>query len=278
MNMGTLIYLNDQFIEGEKAMISPLDLSILRGYGVMDYLRTHHGKPFHLQKHLNRFVTSAEIVGLTVPKTIEEMEKIVEELIRRGNFGETGIKLILTGGVSQDQLLPEGPPTFFAVAYPFPAFPKRYFEEGIKIITECYQRPFPKSKTTQYLPAIMGMKRAAQEGAVDVLFHTEKGTLLETGTANFFAVKGGRVITPKEGILEGITREVAIELSNAIEQEISIKDIPFFEGAFLTSSNKEIMPVIQIDHHVINNGIISPVIHNLMNAFASYTNSVPVFL
>ena len=160
--------------------------------------------------------------------------------------------------------MPGGNPTFFAVAYPFKPFPKIYFEKGIKITTECYQRPFPLAKTIQYLPAIMALKK----GEVDVLFHDENGYLLESGTANFFAVKEGKIITPSEGVLKGITRQVVLELEEVEERKIHFSEIESFEGAFLTSSNKEIMPVIQINNHVI-----PLTVQDLMKRFANHVKS-----
>lgn len=239
----------------------------------MDYIRTYGGKPFRLREHLERFILSAEEIGLTVPKSLGEMEEIVEKLLEKASFPETGIKVVLTGGVSEDQLMPEGKSVFFAVAYPFKPFPEIYFEKGIKITTECYQRPFPKAKSTQYLPAIVALKKGAQKGAVDVLFHDEEGFLLETGTANFFALKDGEFITPKEGVLEGITRQVVLELTQVTQRKIHKSEIESFEGAFLASSNKEIMPVIQIDHHLVNSSVIPLKIQDLMQQFAHHTRS-----
>lgn len=275
--METLVYIHDQFIEGSKAHVSALDLSVLRGFGVMDYLRTYGGRPFRLKDHLERFIFSAEEFGLKVPKSIEEIEEIIEELLRSVFFEETSIKLVLTGGVSEDQLMPEGDSVFFAVAYPFKPFPDIYFEEGIKITTECYQRPFPKAKSIQYLPAIVALKKGEKKGAVDVLFHDEKGFLLETGTANFFALKEGKFITPRKGILEGITRKVVLELEDVKERAIHKSEIKSFEGVFLASSNKEIMPVIQIDNYIINNCVIPLRIQDLMKRFANHTRAAELF-
>ncbi len=266
-----LIYLNDQFVSKEEAHVSALDLSILRGYGVMDYLRTYRGRPFRLRAHLERFIASAKEVGLKVPTSLEEMEAIVEELLVKTQFEETSIKLVLTGGISDDQLLPEGPPTFFIVAYPLVPFPESYFKKGIKIITECYQRPFPQAKSIHYLPAIIGLQKAHAKGAVDVLFYDEKGHLLETGIANFFALKEGKLITPKEGILKGVTREVVLELFPVEERDVHKEEISTFEGAFLTSSNKEVMPVVQIDDLLIGKGEVSPAIRDVMKTFSQET-------
>ncbi len=269
--MRTLVYINGKFIDGTEAKVSALDLSVLRGFGVMDYFRTYGGTPFCLRAHLERFVASAAMLDLEVPLGMDVMEKGVQELILRGGFKETSVKVVLTGGVSSDQLMPEGEPTFFAVAYPLVPFPKRYFDEGVFITTEVYQRPFPKAKSIHYLPAIVALKKAEKRGAVDVLFHDEKGWIRETGTANFFAIKKGKIITPKEGILEGITRKIVMELCDVEEREIHMDEVGEFEGAFLASSNKEVMPVISIDSFVINNYVIPLTIRNLMQSFSNYT-------
>jgi len=249
--MDPIVYLDGQFFPAREAKISALDLSVLRGYGVMDYLRTYQGEPFHLEAHLMRFKNSAEEIGLTLPKSIGEMSEIVIELIERGSFPESSVKVVLTGGVSADQYLPVDNPSFFAVVYPFEPFPPEYFSQGIKILTECYARPFPIAKSIHYLPAIVAVKKAEKAGAVDVLFHDERGYLLETGTANFFAVKDGTILTPKDSILIGVTRQVVLELAKSRfhveERPIHLEEIPTFDGVFLTSSNKEVMPVSQIN-------------------------------
>lgn len=108
-------------------------------------------------------------------------------------------------------------------------------------------------------------------------FLMNKGFLLETGTANFFAVKEGKVITPKTDVLEGITRKVVLELEDVEERKIHKTEIESFEGAFLTSSNKEIMPVIQIDNHVINNRVIPLRVQDLMKRFANHTRPAVIF-
>ena len=73
------------------------------------------------------------------------------------------------------------------------------------------------------------------------------------------------------GVLEGITRKVVLELEAVEQRPIHKSEIKSFDGVFLASSNKEIMPVIQIDNHVINNCVIPLRIHDLMKRFANHT-------
>jgi len=268
------VYLNDQLIPAAEAKISVLDLSVLRGFGVTDYLRTYGGTPFRLRDHLIRFQNSAEVIGLTIPKTLEEMTSIVEEMLAQATFPETSIKLVLTGGTSPDQYLPCGNPIFFVIASPFVPFPKSYFEEGIKVTTECYARPFPTVKGIHYLPAVVAVQKGQKVGAIDVLFHTERGHLLETGTANFFAVKDGTIITPSSSILKGITRQMVLELAEGKfrveERVIHLNEIPTFDGCFLTSSNKEVMPISQINELTFT---IPHEVRTLMNDFSIFVSA-----
>ncbi|MCB1084865.1 MAG: aminotransferase class IV [Chlamydiia bacterium] len=272
--MKSLVYLNGEFLEGKEAKVPALDLSVLRGFGVMDYFRTYGGVPFRLREHIERFFGSAECISLTIPHTFGELEEITKALVEKAPFDEMGVKLVLTGGSSPDQLMPGGGEIFFATAYPFIPFPREYYEKGIKVTTGLYARPFPEAKSINYLAAIVALKEGEKKGAVDVLFYDEKGRILETATANFFAIQKGRIITPKSGILRGITRRVIFELCDVEEKDILLEEIATFEGAFLTSSNKEVMPVIQIDHHLINGGKIPPIIRQLMADFSSATKNL----
>lgn len=249
------VYLDGELIPGNKAKISALDLGVLRGYGVNDVLRTYGRVVFRMEDHLVRFRRSAEEVGLTLTRSKEEISAIIDEMIVYTRSSEVSLKLVLTGGVSPDHYLPVGNPTFFAVAYPFVPFPEAYFQRGVKIVTECYSRPFPNAKSIHYLPAIVAMQKAKKVGAVDVLFHTQDGTLLESGTANFFAIKEEKIITPASQVLRGITRKVVLDLAqkrfSVEERAIHFEEISSFDGAFLTSTNKGVMPVSHINEHAL---------------------------
>jgi len=271
--MDTWVYINGEWLPNAEAKISVLDLSILRGYGVNDYMRTYGREFFELKEHIIRFQRSAEEVGLKVPFSAEAIATMVEGAKDHVSTGEISLKLMLTGGISPDQFLPVGNSTFFIVAYPLVPFPEIYFKKGIKVITECYTRPIPQAKSIHYLPAIVAMQKAKKEAAADVLFHTEQGTLLETSTANFFAVKKGTIITPVSSILIGITRQVVLELAKkkfpVEERDINLSEIPSFDGAFLTSSNKEVMPISQINAHPLS---IPEEVRTLMQDFSKFTS------
>jgi len=266
-------YIDDKIVSADDAKLPLTDLSILRGYGIFDYLRTYQNIPFHLSDHLKRFRQSAESIGLSLPKPLSEIAKNIETLLEKVPYSEVGLKIVLTGGVSSDLFMPSNAPTFFLLAYPFIHLPQKLYDEGIAVITKNYSRSLPTIKSIQYLPAILAMKEANEKGASDVLFVSDQGILTEATRANFFAFKGDTLITPARDILSGITREVVLELAQdhfPIEiRDIQLDECSSFTGAFLSSTDKEILPINRIND--ISLGEIPPSILHLRSIFASYT-------
>ncbi len=99
---GTIYYINGNFVKKENAFIHVNDIGLLRGYAVFDYLKTYFGKPFRINDHLERLKNSASFIGLKLPKTPEEIKQICLELLKKNNFSESNIRIVITGGVGID--------------------------------------------------------------------------------------------------------------------------------------------------------------------------------
>jgi branched-chain amino acid aminotransferase len=271
-----MYFVNGQYVKEEEAKISILDLAILRGFGVFDYLRTYRGCPFHLWDHLLRLKYSSEHIGLTLPNSLTEIEKIVHQVLTLNRLPEASIKLLVTGGVSADQFTPHPKSNLIVFAYPLSPFSEHFFTEGIKVVTTQLNRSLPTSKTTHYAPAIVAMQRGRTENAQEVLYLNVKNEILEATTSNFFAFKNGTLYTcASDEVLFGITREVVLHLCaphfQLEEQALHYKTIPEMEEAFITSSNREVMPVIQIDGLKIGNGKPGPRTKKILELFRAYT-------
>ncbi len=273
-----MYYISGQYVKEEDAKISILDLAVLRGFSVFDYLRTYQGRPFHLWDHLLRLKYSAEHIGLTLPHSLSEIQDIVHQVLTLNRFPEASIKLLITGGVSPDQFTPHPQSNLILFAYPFSPFSQHFFIEGIKVITTRLNRSLPTSKTTQYAPAIVAMQRGRAENAQEVLYLNAHNNILEATTSNFFAFKNGILYTcSSDEVLFGITREVVLKLAaphfTIKEQALCYEEISEMEEAFITSSNREVMPVVQIDTLKIGNGKPGPRTQNIMELFRNYTHS-----
>lgn len=276
--MNCIYYLNGEFVPAEAAMLPLNDLAIVRGYGVFDYLRTYNGKPFHLQDHLQRLARSAEQIYLQLPHSLSEIHEIVYETLEKNALQEAGIRLVVTGGSSPNFFNPTGPATLAVMIEPAPTYPESYFTEGIKLVTVKMTRELPTVKSINYIGAIMAMRQAAAAGAVEAVYLDADDNLTEATRCNFIGVRGQTLITTAENVLDGITRNVVLQLA-AAEFEIELRPLPYAElaelnEAFITSSTKEVMPVKTIDHLTIGSGRPGAVTQRLHTLFRNYANKL----
>jgi branched-chain amino acid aminotransferase len=251
-------YLNGNYLSGDEAKISILDIGLLRGFSAFEYLRTYKKRPFHLRDHLSRLHYSSSLLGLELPLSLDEIEKIVLNLIEDAT-SEMSIKILLTGGSSEDQMNPLPVGNLIIFAYPFTAFSKLYYEIGLSAITTSQVRTCPMSKTTNYISAILALQEGKAKNAQEALFLNSQGEILEATTSNFFAVKGHSLITcTSDEVLLGITQEVVINLAaphfQIERRSLRFDEISTIEEAFITSSNKEIVPITKINETKIAKG------------------------
>ncbi len=281
-------YVNGHFVAASQAAIAAGDLGLVRGYGVFDVLRTYGGVPFALRPHLQRLQRSAQQIDLALPWTIEELEQLIHRLLAL-NAAATGhypgesdltIRLIVTGGVSADFLLPGNQPSLLILPAPVRTPPAQLYHTGATLVTADIARFMPSVKSINYIGAILGQKQARQAGAVEALYCTQAGVISECTTANFFVVRGGQLITPDQDILAGVTRAVALELAAALG-DVLLRPIPRQElaevdEAFITSTTKEIMPIVRIDDVVIGSGRPGPYTQRLAERFQAHVRQVAV--
>src|SRR3989344_5030398 len=142
------------------------------------------------------------------------------------------VRSVLTGGVTSDGINGETKPTFFILLEPLPTLNKNLYKNGIKLITCDYLREFAQAKTTNYILAVLLQKKLKKEKAFEVLY-TWQDKVLECSTSNFFIFKGDTLITPKDNILIGITRNAVMRLAKE-KFKIEERDIAKEELAFAT--------------------------------------------
>ncbi len=274
--MSNICYFDGKIVPEENAAIPINDMAILRGYGIFDFLRTYGGRPFHLTDHLSRFRRSAEILGLDLPKSTVEIRKIVTECLGKCEHEESNIRLVLTGGPAEDYITPAGKPRLAIMVTETPPLQARWYEDGVKVVTTAFQRQLPEAKTVNYAAAVLALKEASRKNAMEAVYIGERGNLKEGTTSNFFAFVDGKLVTSgTEGILSGITRKVVLELA-AKEFDIEIRDVCKDElngakGAFISSSVRQVLPVVRIDDIVLGDGKPSEETREVLRMFREYT-------
>jgi D-alanine transaminase/branched-chain amino acid aminotransferase len=255
-------FINGQFVEEKFACLHISDLSILRGYGVFDYCRTNNHMPVYLDDHIDRFYRSAGIMHLEVPVSPGELKSIIHQLISKNNISQSGIRMLLTGGYSPDSY-EIVKPNLIVIQHPLVVRAGGSLNHGIKVITHSHTREFPQAKTINYTMGIWLQEKLRQSNAVDVLYHNH-GVVSEFPRSNFFLVtKDDTVVTPKDNVLLGVTRKKILQLAVkdfAIEERtVTLKDIREAREAFMTSTTRRILPIVQIDDVIIGNGMAGPI-------------------
>jgi branched-chain amino acid aminotransferase len=271
-----VFYVDGEFLPENQAVISVNDIGLLRGYGVFDFLRTYNRRPFFLEDHIARLANSARLIGLTMPWSESEVfEVAMKTLARNMDLAEANIRLVVTGGISPDSITPADKTRLLVMVTDLHACPAEWYRDGAAIITTNDERYIPNAKSTNYIPGILALSRARQQGAIESIYVDRYGRLLEGTTANFFAFIGNKLVTPGISILPGITRKVVLKLV-ATEFDVEIRDIHrdemrLMDEVFLTASNKEVVPVTRMDDRIMSDGKPGERTRRIMKLFADYT-------
>lgn len=253
-------YVNGGFVAENNASISVLDLGLLRGYGVFDYVQVYEGRPFHLMDHLLRLKWSCEQIELSLPMALDEMSDLVKALIEKNEIFNAGIRLVITGGkVGEDLLLPGENSNLMIFCHPYIPQPEWFYSRGLRTVTTNMLRLLPSVKILNYMPAIFAMKKAKERDFDDALYLNSKQEILEGTTCNVFFFKEGTWITcDSDELIKGVTRSILIELIKKdypIQyRSVHLSEIESCGEAFLCSSVKDAVPLVQIDDYKIGTG------------------------
>jgi branched-chain amino acid aminotransferase len=255
-------YVDGEFVSADRAMIPVDDLALVRGIGVFDLLRTYHGKPCFLKEHVDRLLASARSIDLQLPWSHDEICRVALETLTRNNLEEANIRIIVTGGSSVDFMSPVGKPRLLVLVTALPNLPEHWYSRGIKVITRKLRRINPGAKSINYLPAAMALRHAQVQGAEEVLYLDDDDHVLEGTTSNVFACIEGRLVTPEQGILSGITRKVVLEIAaghfSVERRDLTILELLKAQEVFITGTNKGLVPVVDVDGNRIGNGRPGP--------------------
>jgi branched-chain amino acid aminotransferase len=276
------VYVNGRIARAEDATIPVYDHGFLYGEGVYETLRTYNRVPFLYDRHVRRLRASAGSLELAVPFTDDELASwIADTMAAAGPFQEAYIRVLLTRGVGEltYDLQSTPVPSLVIIVKPLEEVPARVLTDGIKVALVSILRNHPGSvnpviKANNLLNNALAMQEANRRGAEEGLMCNYRGELSECSQSNFFIVRGGAALTPKNeaGLLEGLTRNFLFEVGGDVGVEVRYEtlfpaDLQSADEAFITSTTKELSPVTQIDNRPIGNGKPGPVTKKLLEAY-----------
>ncbi|MDD5748011.1 MAG: aminotransferase class IV [Actinomycetota bacterium] len=258
------VVLDGEFIESHQAKISIFDRAVFFGDSVFETIRSYHGKPFRLERHLERLRSGCSAMRTALPVAPVELKELSLGLVEKNNLRDCDayLRVTVTGGISSGQtgLRRQEPPSFFIIAKRLEEYPRRFYEKGMSLIISNIRRnsssPLSNTKTGNYADSLIARQEAYDRGADDSLMLTTAGNIAEATSSNIFYVRDGNIRTPDLGcgLLPGITREAIIEI--CAEKEIPVNSVTegpeaIFEAeeVFLTNALMEVMPVSGIEDH-----------------------------
>ena len=265
--------INGEIVSKDQASLKLNDLALLRGYGAFDFFLLEEGRCCFIEDYLNRFFNSATLLGLEITQSKQSFKRLIEELIKANGNSKGGIRLLLTGGYALDGYTPLHPNIIIMEHPPAKVDPNKY-ETGVKLITHQYQRDIPQIKSINYLMGIYLRKQLKQANAIEPLYHNGQ-EITECVRSNFFIITHENVlVTPSTNILEGITRKhllvVAPRVVDVEVRSLRVEELKNAKEAFISSSNKGVMPVVQIDDLQIGNGLPGKITKALSEQFIQH--------
>lgn len=226
------------------------------GYGVFETLRTYFGKPFELSGHLRRLRQSADEISLVVSASDDDITTWVQKQCSANT--DKRIKIIAAEN------------TLYILSEDLNINNQEY-TKGVKVKLTHVQRPFPNIKSLSYMPEYLAHRAANQEGYHDALLLNDKQEVTEGANSNFFYVKDNTIFTARNNILQGITREIVLKITEPYYQivtgKLPLDAVLLGHECFLTQSSRGVVPIVQIDERKVGNGKPGVVTKHVMELF-----------
>jgi len=226
--------------------------------GVFTTIYVYKSTPLFLDKHIERLLESADVMGIrhsfdkqTISgRVMEAAERNPEELVIRPFIIEE----------NGDYSLP-------VISSPIEFFPKQGYTKGIKAVTYKGLRTRPAAKSINRDINLEAQAHAKSSRALEALFVDDEGYVSEGTRSNLFYVKDNIIYTTKKNVLEGVTRQIILEIRDVVEQDVKLEELINADEVFISGSTKKIVPVVEIDGKQIGNGKPGPVTNDVMKGF-----------
>ncbi|WP_218418837.1 D-amino acid aminotransferase [Alteromonas lipotrueae] len=283
----TIAFLNGEFMPLSEAKISPMDRGFLFGDGIYEVIPTYHGKAVGMTGHLSRMRDGLAAISITNPYSAQQWQQNLDGLIDANASylpsGNIGVYFHISRGTDTKRYhaYPQNiTPTVFGFAFEIaPAQPLEAANvKPFKVALEedkRWQRCHIKS--TSLLGNVMHFQAGVDSGVQETILHNSDGIITEASSCNVFMVKDNAIFTPPldNQLLPGITRQIALEafkrVGLAVEEKWFTKEDLFnADEVWLTSSSKEIAPVIEVDGKTIGTGEVGQMWEKAIKAYHNY--------
>lgn len=281
--MAQIVYLNRQFLPIDQAYVPVLDRGFIFGDGVYELIPVYSRRPFRVQEHLRRLQSSLDGIRLNNPLGEAAWIDLIQELIRQNESEDQSLYLQVTRGAApRDHAFPKDtPPTIFMMSNPLVIASRTLCETGVHAVSAVDNRwGRCDIKAISLLPNVLLRQLAVDAGCMETILFRD-GMLTEGSLSNIFAVKDGVILAPPKDhhMLPGITYDLVLELAaaNAIPVQTGKFDLAQIRAAdelWLTSSTREVLPVVTLDKQAIADGKPGPLFWKMHSLYQEYKQRV----
>ncbi|MFZ7946528.1 D-amino-acid transaminase [Neobacillus sp. 19] len=255
-------YFNGEYIQLDQPVVPIDERGHQFGDGVYEVIRVYNGKPFMLDEHLQRLITSAGAIKLQMEKSPDEFKALILEAVQKSNLLDCDVYLQITRGIAvRKHLFPQAPLSVSMTVRPARMIEKPLRENGVTAIfhaderwANCY------IKSLNLLPNILAKQTAHERGCFEAIL-VKDGYVTEGTSSNVYMIKDGAVYTTplSKQILSGITRMAVEKVTHSlgipfIEKMFTPDDLLAANEVFITSTSSEILPIVKVDDKDINDG------------------------
>jgi D-alanine transaminase len=272
----TLVYLNGEIVDERDALISVNDRGFVFADGIYEVIRIFGGKPFELERHLDRLERSANSLRLTLDPSADEIGAIAADLLAREATAEAQIYIQVTRGVApRGHAIPaQVKPTTLVAIRPVSTPPAEILRGGgAAIIVPDDRWARCDVKAIGLTANVLARTQANAAGAYEAIF-VRDGSVTDAASCNVFAVFGTTLMTAPctNYILWGITREVVLELArdddiDTLEATFRADQLREADEIFVTGTSSGIVPIVTLDGATVGAGRVGPVTRRLMELY-----------
>lgn len=271
----TIVYINDQRIDYRRATVSVFDYTLHCGIGLFESILAVDDRPIYLEEHLDRMESGLNRLGLKLNYNRRRMSQVLKKAVKDHPAGIKKAKVFLTAGYSP--LWPgtkPQPKTITIVTGHRLEFRKQKLAISPMVISSA--DPMRGIKSLNFMTEWMSQQKAKASGYDQGIIVNQNGRIAETGSANLFMVKKGRLYTPPltSGGLPGIIRGEIIRLAKAnkiscYEKQLTPENLVTADEIFTTSSFKLVWPVVKVKLDKVYNFQPGPVSRALFERLKS---------
>lgn len=274
-------FVRGQYVPIAEAAIPMTDWGFLRSDATYDVVTVWDGAFFRLDAHLERFGASCARFRLEPGLSPAEITAVLEQCVRLSGLRSAYVEMIVTRGQppwgSRDPR--QAVNRFYAFAVPYVWIANEaQWAQGLSLIVSDVQRipassVDPRAKNYHWNDLTMGLLGALDAGGDTVVLSDGAGNVVEGPGFNIFCVNAqGTLVTPAEGVLEGITRRTVIEMAAALGLPLQARALPAAElrsacEVFLSTSGGGVLPVTRVDGHSVGDGAVGPVTRQLVQTY-----------